>query len=851
MSFDDTDEEEELFPEVEPKAVESKMKGDADESAADKKEQTRKEQTPEDEQIVEKASKAARKLEPMILAHVLGPKYQPVKPRVIAKQLKLPSEQHKALKLAIKRLAKVGKISYGAGHLVRAPKKAEVQGPKSKVQGRELADRGQETGDRGQQSGAKRAVGRDAKNIIIGTFRRTSKGFGFVRPKGAKRGDKSTDIYIAAGATMDASDRDVVRVRLSRDKARGRGGMLRQAGEIVEIIERDTHRFVGVYNERGGASFVAVDGKVFAQPVPVGDPGAKGAAPDDKVVIEMVRFPTHQHAGEAVIVEVLGQRGAPGVDTLSIIREFGLPEEFPEDVLEDSRQQADAFDESIGNRLDLTGDTTITIDPVDARDFDDAVSLTRLDNGHWKLGVHIADVAHFVRARSPLDREARERATSVYLPDRVIPMLPEVISNNLASLQPNKVRYTLSALMEFTPEGAYVGGEVKRSAIKSDRRFTYEEVDEFQADREPWRKKLTPGVWKLLTNMHELAMVLRGRRLEKGAIELTLPEVKIDLDKRGEVIGAHLVKNTESHQMIEEFMLAANECVARLLAQTGLNFLRRVHEPPEMRKQQALTTFIRELGIECDSLESRFEVKRVIAAVAGQPEEHAVNYAVLRSMQKAIYAPSDEGHYALAKEHYCHFTSPIRRYPDLTVHRMIEALARGKRPVDDLDRMMMLGEHCSEREQRAEAAERELIKVKLFSYLAKRIGETMNAVITGVEDFGLFAQGVELPAEGLIHVDTLDDDFYRYDSATHSLAGHRSGNRYRLGDLIRVQVAHVDIDRRELDFRVVKRVGHAGESRRPQRDTPHRGREQRSTNHRQQPRGEKQGRPSGRKGRRR
>jgi ribonuclease R len=219
---------------------------------------------------------------------------------------------------------------------------------------------------------------------------------------------------------------------------------------------------------------------------------------------------------------------------------------------------------------------------------------------------------------------------------------------------------------------------------------------------------------------------------------------------------------------------------------------------------------VRELGIECESLESRFEVKRVIAAVAGLPEEHAVNFAVLRSMQKAVYAPSDEGHFALAKQHYCHFTSPIRRYPDLTVHRMIEALARGKRPMDDFDRMVMLGDHCSDREQRAEAAERELNKVKLLSYLAKRIGETMDAVITGVEDFGLFAQGVELPAEGLIHVDTLDDDFYRFESATHSLAGTRSGNKFRLGDLIRVQVAHVDIDRRELDFRVVKRLGHSG-----------------------------------------
>jgi ribonuclease R len=816
----ESDDEEELFPNTKKEVTRD--------AASD-------EQEADDEQIVqEKASKAARKLEPIVLAHVLAPQYQPVKPRVIAKQLRLPSELHKALKLAIRRLAKAGKVSYGAGHLVRAPKKASKQAQGDGQRQREG------TGRLTPPARQVETSPRDSKNIVVGTFRRTSKGFGFVRPQGAKRGDRANDIYIAAGATMDASDRDVVRVRLSRSRARGKGGVLRQAGEIVEILERDTHQFVGVYKERGGTSYVEVDGKVFAQPVPVGDPGAKGATPNDKVVIEMVRFPTHQHAGEAVIVEVLGARGAPGVDTLSIIREFGLPEEFPEDVLEDARQQAELFDESVTGRLDLTGDTTITIDPVDARDFDDAVSLTRLENGHWKLGVHIADVSHFVRARSPLDREARERGTSVYLPDRVIPMLPEVISNNLASLQPNKIRYTLSALMEFTPEGAFVGSEVKRSAIKSSRRFTYEEVDEFLVDREAWRKKLTPQVWNLLANMHELAMILRGRRLEKGSIELTLPEVKIDLDKRGEVVGAHLVKNTESHQIIEDFMLAANEAVARMLAETGLNFLRRVHEPPELRKLQALTTFVRELGIECESLESRFEVKRVIAAVAGQPEEHAVNYAVLRSMQKAVYAPSDEGHYALAKEHYCHFTSPIRRYPDLTVHRMIEALARGKKPADEIDRMIALGDQCSEREQRAEAAERELIKVKLLSYLAKRIGETLDAVITGVEDFGLFAQGIELPAEGLIHVDTLDDDLYRYDSATHSLAGYRSGNRYRLGDIIRVQVAHVDIDRRELDFRIVKRIGHSGSPRRRQQEQ-----------HRRRPRGEKQGRPTGKRQKRR
>jgi len=777
---------------------------------------------------VERASATARRLEPVVLAHILGPKYQPVKPRVIAKQLKLPSEQHRALKLAIRRLVKAGKLDYGAGHIVRPPRgkkqvEPSVRGAKSSKSQNALTptlaprERERPGGD------SRPTPSRDGKNVV-GTFRRTSKGFGFVRPQGAQRGDKSGDIYIAANATMDAADRDVVRVRLSRSHARGKEGAIRQAGEIVEIVERDTHQFVGTYKERDGTSYVQVDGKVFAQPVPVVDPGAKGAVENDKVVIEMVRFPTHRHPGEAVLVEVLGARGAPGVDTLSIIREFGLPETFPEDVLEDARQQAEKFDESIAGRLDLTGETVITIDPVDARDFDDAVSLTRLDNGHWKLGVHIADVSHFVRSKSALDREAKERGTSVYLPDRVIPMLPEVISNNLASLQPDKVRYTLSSLMEFTEDGAYVGGEVKRSAIKSCRRFTYEEVDEFLADRAAWKKKLEPRVWELLGRMHELAMIQRQRRLKEGSIELTLPEVKIDLDKRGEVVGAHLVKNTESHQVIEEFMLAANESVARLLSDAELNYLRRVHEPPEPRKLQALTTFVKELGIECESLESRHEIKRVIAEVADRPEAHAVNYAVLRSMQKAVYGPTDEGHYALNKEHYCHFTSPIRRYPDLTIHRMIETLARGKRPVDDFDRMVVLGDHASDREQRAAAAERELVKVKLLTYLSKRIGETMDAVITGVEDFGLFAQGVELPAEGLIHVDTLGDDFYRYDSATHSLAGTRSGNRFRLGDIIRVEVAHVDIDRRELDFRLVKRVGHAGAARpKPPSKQPRRG----------------------------
>lgn len=745
-----------------------------------------------------------------LLAHVKHPNYRPVKPRVIVKQLDLPPDSLRDLQSVIKKLVKQGKLAYGSKHLVRPPDEtlpSAVTPPRPPRAAEEPSDdeihaaaeqRAQETPKQ------KRAA--HPKSHITGVFRRTSKGHGYVRPVGTARAlGREADILIPEHATRDAADGDTVAVRIGK----GRGARGQVVGEVIEVLERDTHRFVGVYAERDGSGYATIDGRIFADPILVGDAGAKNAREGDKVVIEMVRFPTHQFEGEAVIVEVLGARGQPGVDTLSIIHEFGLPDEFPEDVHEDARQQAEKFDESLENRLDLTHDTIITIDPVDARDFDDAISLEELPNGHWRLGVHIADVSHFVQPRSALDREARERATSVYLPDRVLPMLPEIISNNLASLQPNRVRYTKTVFIEFTPEGVRVAADVHNAAIKSVRRFAYEEVDEYLADREPWREKLTPAVFGLLDRMHRLAMILRERRLTGGSIELTLPEVKVDLDKNGEVSGAHLVENTVSHQIIEEFMLAANEAVAYTLKQREIDFLRRIHEQPDPRKLHALTRFVRDLGIDCESLESRFEIKRVVELVKDRPEAHAVNYAILRSMQKAVYAPDDDGHYALHSRDYCHFTSPIRRYPDLTIHRIFDALARGKRPPGTFEELEGLGEHCSEREQRAEKAERELKKIKLLSHLAKKVGSEMDAVITGVEEFGLFAQGIELPAEGLVHVRSLSDDYYRFDKASHTLAGHRSGNHFRLGDIVRVKIAHVDVDRRELDLQIVKRLKQA------------------------------------------
>jgi ribonuclease R len=359
--------------------------------------------------------------------------------------------------------------------------------------------------------------------------------------------------------------------------------------------------------------------------------------------------------------------------------------------------------------------------------------------------------------------------------------------------------------IEFTPEGIFVDAEAANAAIKSARRFTYEEVDEFLADRNAWRSKLAPKVHQLLADMHQLAMILRARRFRRGALELDMKEVKVDLDKAGKVVGAHVVENTESHQVIEEFMLAANEAVAEMLQKADYHFLRRVHAAPDPRKLVALTEFAAELGFQTESLESRFELQRLLKSVQNRPEQHAVNYAVLRSLQRAVYSPEEEGHYALASDTYCHFTSPIRRYPDLTVHRLLDTILKGKRAVNDFAALVVMGEHCSDRERRAEAAERELTKLKLLTYLDGRIGMEMDAVVTGVEEFGLFVQGIGLPAEGLVHVTTLADDYYHFDRRTHTLTGRRGGNAFRLGDLVRVEVARVDVDRRELDFRILDR----------------------------------------------
>lgn len=714
-------------------------------------------------------------LEKKIITTVTEQGYQPLKPKALARKIGLSLEQYPDFKKAVRKLVKEGRLELAQNSTIRP-------------------------------SGS--------TNTVAGVFRKTSGGFGFVRPHPVE-GNPVPEIYIPQEAVADASSGDTVLVRIGRKGGRADLG---PRGDIIRVLERATKQFVGTYFERDGQGLVRVDGTVFSHSIYVGDPGAKGARPEDKVVFEMLRFPTSEDRGEGVITEILGPRGQPGVDTLSIIKAFGLPEDFAADALEEARAQAAEFKEKdLGGREDFTGWTTITIDPADARDFDDAVSLTQdPQSKHWLLGVHIADVGNFAPPGSALDREARKRSTSVYLPQRVLPMFPEILSNGLASLQQGKVRFVKSAIVDLTPTGVKTDVRFANAAIRVKRRFTYEQVLALLEDphgEAALSLNVEPEILELLWRMRDLAVILNKRRLKRGYLQLHMPEPELEYDKDGRVVGAHFRKNDISHQMIEEFMLLANEAVAEHLDHKDIAFLRRVHPAPEPTKLKAFAEFARILGYKVQRETDRFTLQRILNQSANKPEAHAVHYALLRSLKQAIYSPVKDDHYALASANYCHFTSPIRRYPDLVVHRLLDQLIRRGRAGSDFEELTALGEHCSKMERRAEMAERELVKLKLLTYLSERLGLEMDVIITGVADYGFYGQAEVLPVEGLAHISTLPDDYYYFDQASHTLIGQRTKRRFRLGDKVRVKVVRVDLQRRQADLRVIEKRKETAERR--------------------------------------
>lgn len=639
---------------------------------------------------------------------------------------------------------------------------------------------------------------------VVGTLRRRSAGGTIAWPSPS---DPARDLFIESRDLTTAMSGDTVRVQATN--RRRTGGQ--RCGRVVEVVERARVTFVGRYAEVRGQAIVELQGRNLPGTVSVGDPGAKGVKPGDMVVVDIVQFPSNRDKGQGVISSVLGDRGKAGVDTQTVIVNHGLPTEFPEAAMDEAREQASTFDANdLDGREDLTNDVVLTIDPTDARDFDDAISLHQTPDGHWHLGVHIADVSHFVVPGSPLDEEAELRATSVYLPTMVIPMLPEIISNGLASLQEGKRRYTKTCFIEFTGEGTPIDTRLSRTVIENKKRLRYEEVMPVVEDSAD-AIDVAPEIEKLLKDMHTLAMILRKRRFKRGALELTNPEIDLVFDEDMQVVGAVREHDDPSHDIIEEFMLAANVATAVKLHELEWPFARRAHPDPDPLRLKKFKTFAEALGHELEREQDKFGIQSLLDTVKGQPEERAVNMALLKSMQQAVYTGKEVGHYALAEPHYCHFTSPIRRYPDLMVHRLIEAFVLGKKnhrgaSGEVLERIC---QHCSDMSRRAEAAERELTSVKLLGYFQSRIGETMKAVVTGVERFGLFCQGVDLPVEGLIPIRSLGPDYYDFEENLYRLTG-RSGETFQLGDELVVKIAAVDMDRRQLEMAVDRRDDSSG-----------------------------------------
>ncbi len=647
----------------------------------------------------------------------------------------------------------------------------------------------------------------EPRGTIVGTYRGNVRGFGFIIPDTP---NSHGDLYIPVGKAGDAMTGDTVSARVVK---RGkRGGKMLYEGLVVSVVKRGQSRFVGELLRQFRRWFVVPDGNILHVPIVVGDPGARNARAGDQVVVEIVQYPEGGREARGVVIKVLGRRGEPAVDTLSIIEQYQLPGDFPEAVLKEARKAARSFDPAreAASREDLRKLTIITIDPTDARDFDDAISLTKNRDGTVELGVHIADVAHFVRVGGALDDEAQDRSTSVYLPRTVIPMLPEVLSNEVCSLQERVPRLTKSVFITYTKRGLVKKSRLANTMIKSTKRVTYQQAS---AALDGKRGRLGAKVVTLLEDMEQLAKVIRRRRLREGMLELDLPAVEPVFGGDGTVIDVQPADTSFSHKIIEMFMVEANEAVSRLLTERKVPHLRRVHGEPRDLASGDLRKFLKVLGHDLPTGADRFALQALLDSVRGKPDAFAVHLAVLRSMNRAEYAPTLIGHFALASEHYAHFTSPIRRYPDLTMHRLIDAYVSGVfdkrggvKQVPSDEELTRLGALCSTNERRAEAAERELMLVLVLRLLEKHLGEHFQGIVTGVANVGVFVQLERYLVDGLVKFDNLPDDWWELDPSRGCVVGQRSGTQITVGDRLEVVLARVHIPTRKLELALAKPI---------------------------------------------
>lgn len=642
-------------------------------------------------------------------------------------------------------------------------------------------------------------------NLLRGKFIGHSKGYGFVVPEE----EGLDDIFIPPHEVNGALNGDMVLVRVLKESSGDK-----REGTIIKVVERSKTTFVGTYQANRGFGFVVPDDKRLNMDIFVAKEDSMGAVDGHKVVVEVTNWPSEIKSATGVIIKILGHKNDPGVDILSIIYQHDIPPEFPDEVLKEAAKVPDTIsDEDLVGRRDLRNETIVTIDGADAKDLDDAVTVTKNEDGTYKLGVHIADVSYYVKEGSLLDQEAYKRGTSVYLADRVIPMIPHRLSNGICSLNPQVDRLTISCEMIIDQNGNVIEHEIFPSVIRTTERMTYsdvykilEEEDEALIER---YKPLVP----MFKEMKELALILRKKRMNRGAIDFDFEEAKIIVNEEGWPIDVVLRERTIAERIIEEFMLCANETVAEHFHWMEVPFLYRIHEDPKPEKLHRFFEFITNFGLIVKGTGNTVHPKalqEVLESIDGLPEEPVISTMLLRSLQQARYYPESIGHFGLSTDFYTHFTSPIRRYPDLIVHRLIRTyLFEGdvsKQSIFKWAQVMdEIADHTSECERRAVDAERDVEALKKAQFMSDKIGEEFVGIVSSVTNFGIF---VELPntIEGLVHITNLTDDYYHFDERQMIMVGEYTGRIFRIGDEVKVRVANVNLDESSIDFEIVDMV---------------------------------------------
>ena len=636
---------------------------------------------------------------------------------------------------------------------------------------------------------------------LNGTFMATQKGFGFVRVEGM-----ADDIFIPEEYTKNAFHEDKVSVKLTADAAGGR----RAEGVITAVLERTHDHVVGTYQQSRKFGFVVPDNKKFTKDIFVPQGQSMNAVTGHKVVVQMTDYGSRFKNPEGRIIEILGRAGDPGTDVLSIIRAYNLPEEFPKEVMEQvAHIPSEVLEREKAGRRDLRNLQTVTIDGEDAKDLDDAVTIEKRD-GKYYLGVHIADVSHYVKEGSPLDKEAVKRGTSVYLTDRVIPMLPRQLSNGICSLNAGVDRLALSCLMEIDEKGNIIGHEIAETLICVDRRMTYTAVKQIIEDHDEAVCSMYSDFVPMFELMYELSLLLRQKRKKRGGIDFDFPESKIILDKHGKPVDIRPYEHNSATNLIEDFMLAANETIAEDYFWQEIPFLYRTHETPDSERIQKLASMIGKFGYYLKSSHEEVhpkEFQKLLGKISGTPQEPLISRLVLRSMKQARYTTENTGHFGLAVKYYCHFTSPIRRYPDLQIHRIIKESLHGglsERRLSHYDKILPeVAMTSSSTERRADEAEREVDKLKKVEYMSAHIGEKFDGVISGLTGYGMYVE-LSNTCEGLVRLESMTDDYYIYDEGNYVIVGETTGRRFGLGDRAAIIVAGTDITARTIDFELAE-----------------------------------------------